>query len=650
MGNNYNHKPDNQRKGQGTDGKNNNAGNHQKSFGVKYVGAPYNFVPFPDKVVAVDPKQAAVHDRMEEGLISGEITYTVKAETPIFVDDGTEHFMSDEYGRYIIPGSSMRGLIRTNAQILSFSGFDDDIDDYWLMYRNVASGIKSLRESYNKDILGNKQVSIGNSGVKIGVLTNVKAGYLVKEGKKYVIYPTVVTSISRDLGKMNYYVVSERDAVKNHRNYPFFSKHPEYAQHVLKKGFEKYTDKFGRIHYKGTENKAFHPGFYKVSYESSLHRIIALGDPGQYTHKGFMISSGTIGEKKVHYVIPEMDQNPDKAIPVPQESVDAFKIDFENKKNTLKKNVEFFDLPKDSTAKPVFYIEHGKRLYFGFTPRLRLFYKFSVADGIRYEKAKYDYAAVLFGKKGESKTRVSFSDARLVSEPGFCKDVTVVLGEPKPTSYMDYIDQEDPKRPKDDANTYNTEGFGLRGVKQYWLRKDVVSGEASNNENIGSRLRPLDKGAVFEGKIRFSNLKKEELGLLLWSIRLEDGCKMNIGKAKPYGYGVIQFSDIKARVFDLQKAYETLNFDPFVSIDIPGCIQTFKEIISERTGVDNIMEMSRIREFFAMKQNYPNSEKIRYMSLAKDKKEYQNRKGRPLQKIPEIARTAEKEGFSADDK
>ena len=50
------------------------------------------------------------------------------------------HFRKNENGKYCIPGSSVRGLIRNNVQILGFSSFEDDIDDYALMYRNVANG------------------------------------------------------------------------------------------------------------------------------------------------------------------------------------------------------------------------------------------------------------------------------------------------------------------------------------------------------------------------------------------------------------------------------------------------------------------------------------------------------------------------------
>lgn len=112
----------------------------------KYVRAPYNFVPFYNKVYPHN--KFTSHNSVEENLITGEITYKITAETPIMIDDGTNHFFTDAKGRYAIPGSTMRGLIRNNVQVLGLCSYEDDIDDYALMYRNVANGAEKTR--YNK--------------------------------------------------------------------------------------------------------------------------------------------------------------------------------------------------------------------------------------------------------------------------------------------------------------------------------------------------------------------------------------------------------------------------------------------------------------------------------------------------------------------
>ena len=168
----------------------------------KYVRAPYNFVPFYNKVYPHN--KFTSHNSVEENLITGEITYKITAETPIMIDDGTNHFFTDAKGRYAIPGSTMRGLIRNNVQVWGLCSYEDDIDDYALMYRNVANGAEKTR--YN-NTLGAKQIRVndGTKNYSLGVLLNVRAGYVSNEGGKYVIYQTAVDSVKKEFKEMNYY-------------------------------------------------------------------------------------------------------------------------------------------------------------------------------------------------------------------------------------------------------------------------------------------------------------------------------------------------------------------------------------------------------------------------------------------------------------
>ena len=245
-----------------------------------YVGAPYNFVPFYKDVVSVEKEQMMTHDKIEHELLTGEIAYTATAKLPIFISDGKEKpdFVKNERGEYMIPGSSMRGLIRSNAQILGLSSFDEDIDDYRLMYRNVAAGIEKKRYG---EILGADIANIGD-GKSVSVLKNVKAGYIEKVGSEYVIYQTEVDKISDKFGEMNYYVLSERtiaeDLRKKNTSFSYFKEHPNCLEHVMKDGFKKIQDR-GRIHYKGTTNQHYTEGYYNISYEvTNTRQIRAVGN------------------------------------------------------------------------------------------------------------------------------------------------------------------------------------------------------------------------------------------------------------------------------------------------------------------------------------------------------------------------------------
>ena len=616
-------------------------GNENKNFGG-YIGAPYNFVPFKDEKVYYKTEEPAAHNSIADDLMSGEITYEIESKTPVFVDDGTErhHFHKNAWGKYSIPGSSIRGLIRNNVQVLGFSSFADDIDDYALMYRNVANGAE--KKNYNS-VLGSRQLQIGK-GKSISVLENVKAGYIEKNGSDYYIYQTCVDTIKKEYGAMNYYVLNERKIAEEYVKYRGNSKFGydflvqngrELTQNLLEEPFEKWFDKNEKVHYKGKKNPSYQPGFDPVSYElKDLKNVTNLGKEGQYSHKGYLIRTGFMNEKKALYVIPEIAREKDK-IKISAKDIEAFKIDFKKKEKTIpEENRVFFNLPKeDNRIKPVFYIELGGKLYFGFTPRLRLFYSHTIKDGLSAEqkKAKIDYAKAIFGysnENGSYRSRVSFSDA-VTEEKNLKeeKEYRTILAEPKPTSYLDYLDQEKSKEPV----TYNTEGFKLRGVKQYWLHEKEEPGVyEKDKEKVMSVLHPLKKGTVFKGKIRFRNLKEDELGLLLWAVRLEANSRMNLGKAKAFGFGNVKMKLLEVKKLDVRKAYlsgDVLELNPFQPLNADKLIENYKQQMAEQLKLKKLEDSRWISSFFAMKDSgrIPDPKDIRYMSI--DKREYQNRKG-----------------------
>ena len=52
-----------------------------------------------------------------------------------------------------------------------------------------------------------------------------------------------------------------------------------------------------------------------------------------------------------------------------------------------------------------------------------------------------------------------------------------------------------------------------------------------------SVLRPLPAGTEFRGVVRFRNLHEDELGLLLWALRLDEDCYQSIGMGRSCGWG-----------------------------------------------------------------------------------------------------------------
>lgn len=600
-----------------------NAFGNDENNGGGYVGAPYNFVPFYDKVYEYPENKLTDHDSMDENLITGELIYEITAKTSIMIDDGTGQFYRGARGRYAIPGSTMRGLIRNNVQVLGLCSYADDVDDYALMYRDVVNVAKAAKGERYRDILG----------------SNVRAGYVKNEGGKYVIYQTVVDPIKTR--RINYYVLSERkivnDYLKNGKksSYAFFCQN---GKSILQHEFEQfypYKGQDGRKHYKGTENQDYRPYNEKISYEVAHGKdITAVGCPEEYSQKGYAVSTGKIEEKKAVYIIPEIDKSKE-SISIPEEDIRAFRIDLKKKEGTLGQfgGTACFDLPEEGEMRPVFYFKRDEkqdgRLYFGFTPMLRLFYDHTVKEGLRQQCKTdgVDYARAMFGyvsPEKSYKSKLSFSDAVLKKSAEFGQEKKLILAEPKPTSYLDYLKQDG-----SGTVTYNTDNFTLRGAKQYWLHSQPVQAEDPvENENVASDIRPLKEKAEFVGKIRFQNLTEDELGLLLWAVRLNEGSQMNVGKAKAYGYGRISVKIKEAKKLDMSRAYraeEILCLDPFCEIEVERMIECYKKEISKHLDSRQIDELPHIQDFFIMKDagQIPDYKKSRYMRI--DKKEYQSR-------------------------
>ena len=583
------------------------------------VMAPYNFIPFESKTIPVQEQEMMVRGVISDDLLTGDIHYTVEAKTPIFIDDGKGQFYKDEYSRSAIPGTTMRGLVRANALVLGVSDYSNDIDDYRLMFRNVANGAE--KEWYNKTILGAKP----DDKTKISILQNVRAGYIANENGQYRIYGTAIKSFCAEMGKMNYYILSERfisESIGSER-FAYFRKYPERTQNRVDLRFRKSEDQSGKTHYKNKKNDLYKPFYAPISFSVKNERFItAVGEPNEYELKGYLVGSGFMNEKKALYVIPEIDRTECIDISAAyKSSLKDFQRDFKARENTLKqyRNVNFFNLPKAGETKPVFYIELDGKLYFGFTPRLRLFYDHSVKEGFHQNSNGFDYVKSIFGTISDKtgfKSKVSFSDAVITAadEPR-PENSKVVLGEPKPTSYLDYLIQTE----NSDPVTYNSKDFSLRGTKRYWLHKSLSESDPNAKDAVKSDINALPKGVEFKGTVRFQNLTRAELGLLIWSLKLENDSEVNIGKAKSYGFGRSKIRDVKVRILNAAKAYNTeaLSINPFTEAsDGSDFVVAYKEEAEKKLG-KKLAELKSVKALLTMTDanRIPDNSLTKYMSL-----------------------------------
>ena len=511
--------------------------------------APYNFVPFCETPLRryANAAELPAHDRQDPALLSGSIRVTLTAETPLLVAGAREaddpkrsaEFYRGADGRYQIPGSTLRGLLRSNMQTLGFGLIrpDEDLQDRHLFYRIVGkssrSGFGELKKYYNDLLQVRTQKSGGGSFAEPCA---VQAGYLYCEWDD-------------GDGKEKYYIRPVKPALRV----------PRRMKHGRSPG-ELFANAYAQVQ--------------TVWYKAEGQKVLALEKeekPGY--KKGDLLCVGYMHKQKTLYLFRhEPPEGGGEDINLSPEEVRDFQIDYEARKNQLggtKASPEHWALPQAGSCKPVFYLHNGEgrgggvtraggtenynNTVFGFAHFLRVPYAAPLSDGLPAEHRKQretadrflDYPSALLGyatKKGSYRSRVSVGPLYAQSAPDpVAKGIPVVLAEPKPTFFAGYVQPKpngDPEEPPQ-AQHYNKKGFRLRGIKQYWL-KPAERPEKTGKDTVSTTLRPLPAGTVFSGTLRYRNLHPDELGLLLWCLRLDPGCRQNLGLGKPYGYGRVR--------------------------------------------------------------------------------------------------------------
>ena len=578
------------------------------SFGNAYAKvpahAPYNFIPFCEKVHEFPKADIPKQNDMNPKLLSGEIQYMVTSLSPIFVNAGEQpdkkaDFYKDAYDRFAIPGSTMRGRIRSNLQILGLANLRDEVQDQKLMYRNVAGAGQNKRERLRyQDILGTSPVT--QNGYEITVIENVQGGYIENRNGAYYILRAISMKLPYEYGSMNYYTIRDND-----------------------------DNRYG-IDLSNVKDASYQEVWYSLDARGEISDLSDCEKPGW--NKGTLLKSGNMQKKRAVYIIPEANPGVNE-IRIRDEDINNFRIDYNIRENQLGANKGFYALPEEGKEKrkPVFFIELDGNLYFGFTPHLRIYYDYSIRDGMPHKEPPEDmtdYARAIFGEVSGSnaiKSRVSFTDAVIKNfQVKPTSEEKVILSSPKPSDYHDYLEPDK----NGTAVSYNDKGFRLRGVKQYWLHEGSKPEKVKydpEKDSVYSTMMPLRTGEVFTGKVRFRNLTKEELGLLLWSIRLKEGCQMNIGMAKPYGYGKIKLTVKSLSLKNLEKSYDltkglSLDTEELLSEErVEEYIEAYKKSINKWLNGRKIDDLISIRDFFSMKTpgKFDERDKPVYMQIEK---------------------------------
>ncbi|MGV8122528.1 MAG: TIGR03986 family CRISPR-associated RAMP protein [Candidatus Xenobiia bacterium LiM19] len=557
--------------------------------------APYNFIPLNSKVVAwkMPPNIEADCDKYHDSCHTGVIEIEIETKTPLYIRGSLkeEQFANGKESKDIaaffgpggilrIPGSSLRGLTRTLVEIVSFGkfGFFDDIGLY---FRGLADK-SNLRNEYQK-----KMSSYDTKSKKSQYL--ISAGMLSKRGFDYFITPS-----------------------------------PEAPKQISKKMARSIIEPQGKKY------KLF--TWYKNKNE-------------------YIVVSGDMTNKIKDWVIT-----------IPTENAKSFKIpdiDARNYMNDKNRADEVPNLLEECIKEsvPCFYIrwkdaKNEERVSFGHTGMFRLAYEKSIGEHIPIvtildENTSVDMAEAIFGNEKTYAGRVFFEDAIICEGQGeVCMGISTprILSSPKPTTFQHYLEQDENADTKN-YNTYNSDG-SIRGNKFYW-HQSGNGWKEENRQNIEqhksqyTEINPVKPNTRFKGRIRFENLRTEELGALLFVLALPDGCYHKIGMGKPLGLGSIHIkptlhiSDRISRYTNLLAEWTGISPSDYQKVS--ELKKTFEDFILKKIG-DNqsstLWTNSRIHELelmlnFEKGKALEGASKMRYMEI--EHPQYKNEfKDRPI--------------------
>lgn len=575
------------------------------------IKAPYNFVPLEKSAFYPEWANHISQDIPFEDGVSGCIGYTMKAETPIFVRNGytdREHpdtrFSHTEDGRYFIPGTSVKGEIRSVLEILSFGKMTQ--------VQDARFGIRDLNDKKYRDQL---------KGVHCGWLFHTEdeegESYKVIDcGEPFFISPEDIDNkFETGLKKFKETFTCDRDNADKDAEKAFRSAYYKYTN-ILGLHFEKDKD------YKEQIESKFHIRF--ISEQDKYGKDIAtINSNGPFS--GTIIVTGQ-PDKRQKKTVPKTGeekwtgkyyefvfQDSDKELPVDKQIADDF---FTIHKN----NYDFENLWQDCLHKgykiPVFFtLKDGNVDAIGLSGMFRIpsanFIKGAIPAELQ-SACRKDLAECIFGsaKKelGYLRGRVTFSPAFATNRAVERPEVQTTLSSPKPSYGPLYVEE----------GTWNDSNAIIKGRKRYPVRNQVWNNEFGK-ESTDTKFTPLDKGVEFTGKIYFHNLRKCELGALVSALTFNGHpeCYHSIGEAKPLGYGKVRTTicsaTLKENTKETQDSYVE---DTELKTFFDTYLEEFKSMMtSAKIGWSD--SCASIRELQAMARGISGNqcEEFKYMKM-----------------------------------
>lgn len=522
---------------------------------------PYSFVPLADAPCFLSDEDAIrlmfAQDIPYSDGKCGHIDVHFKAETPVCVKhDSKSPDSINIRGRYFIPGSSVKGMLRNVLEILSMSNIRNVMADDRYSMRDLGKNSRYSLKAETED------------GEKAG---GQKPGFLFMINDEFFIMPCS--------GK----------AVQVH-----YADMPEHLRRTLQNSKAKVEEK-----YKASGNNGVTTGKGSNEYmwlfsgymQSKLHEyMLPIPD---FTGKPVALKDNALKD----FLFIHEEENDNKSWKYWKRRIEGGKYH----------SLEDVAASHFSNIAPCFFrtkIENGEEVVrdLGFAFLYREPFKYSLSDMLldEYKSDKVDIASSIFGF-----TRPQSLKGRVQVQNAFIADASVdtercfILGSPKPTFYPFYLEQPDEKN----LFTYSDSEAVISGWKRYLVHEDALPSAVYQKENNAlSKFSPLKKGTEFIVRINYHNLRPYELGALIAAVTFNgnENCFHSLGYAKPFGYGKLSVTKIEA------------------DFNIRDYLEIFRKKVCSMSGMSKAEWEYYLGPLIDIASGSYKKEKIRYPHLDKD--------------------------------
>ncbi|MGL6260370.1 TIGR03986 family type III CRISPR-associated RAMP protein [Vibrio sp. WXL210] len=562
---------------------------------AEQMHAPYHFVPLSKWVYMPEWAHLVSHDHPFSDGHSGVLEYTLTNHTALCVGDQPDSdessyvpFVKDPQNRPIIPGSSLKGMLRNVMEIASFAKFGS-IDDRRFAYRDISHS----RTKYAEELRDTKAQAYWLK------YCQKRQAWTFRKARHTVIFHDDL-NLAYNTAISNVVFKNEKGTRKKN----LVPTQEKYAKFPLAK---RVTFSLGQRSVMGTKGNMVTVDCATKLKQGELSGSVAFSGfrPGKDKDQKVRLNFSY-----VFFAEAEETQLRPTAARVVQDFFDNHDSDLID---YLQQN------PHPDYGIPVFAREskNGDIVALGVAKMPKKSYQLATQDLLQQNQSlalspnTFDLAELMFGTLREHgfslKSRVLFSDANCTRVTSLSKSAPVVLSSPKASFLAGYIEQADERVAGELAN-YQT-GSRLKGWKRYPRQasfSNQATVQAEGNEKMQASLELMAPNAQFSGKILFHNLKTEELGALLWCMQLgqhQADTQHSLGHGKPLGAGQVSFSSIQ--LTSLRSNGE--------GTDQPAAITAFVNTMEQAYPGDSWSCSPQVQHLLEMSK--ANDAKLEYMDL-----------------------------------